>query len=108
MAWLAAEVPLRERRRDTCEAVATLRARIFRQFDAGAARASNARVGGARVGGGMQRLALAVLLCLSGCRTGRFAALGDPGIRPFDFHMRDFRLPSGLRIVVQEDLQRND
>jgi predicted Zn-dependent peptidase len=29
--------------------------------------------------------------------------LGDPGIRPFDFHMRDFRLPSGLRIVVQED-----
>src|SRR5262249_28911129 len=51
----------------------------------------------------MQRLALALLLCLSGCRTGRYTALGDPGIRPFDFHMRDFHLPSGLRIVVQED-----
>src|SRR2546430_17252010 len=43
------------------------------------------------------------VLCACSPGNGRYARVGDIGIRPFEYVLRDVRLPSGLRLLVEED-----
>jgi zinc protease len=51
----------------------------------------------------MRTAAIAAGLVLAGCATLDLPKPGDIRIPPFQLRMRDLRLPSGMRVVIQED-----
>src|SRR4051812_23242685 len=48
-------------------------------------------------------LTLLIVLLALGCASSRLPRPGDVRMRNFQFPLRDFRLPSGMRIVIEED-----
>lgn len=48
-------------------------------------------------------IALALALTLPGCATPTVPKRGSVAMRDMSFPLRDFRLPSGLRVIVEED-----